>query len=80
VPLLVVVAAVAEHDHLIGNDFHAGMFDAFLIIPAAGLQSPIDVYLLAFVELLLAGFRQTPERDDVEPFRFVVTLAVGRIP
>ena len=80
VSVLVLVAAVAQHDHLIGNDLHAGMFDAFFIIPAAGLQSSIDVNLLSFVEILLAGFCQTPEGNNIEPFRFAVTLAIVGIP
>jgi hypothetical protein len=45
------------------------MLDAFLVIPATGLQASLDVNLLALVEILLANLCEIAPGNDVEPFR-----------
>ncbi len=55
---LIVVFAPFEHDHLVGDDLNNGMFCAFFILSAAGLQAPINADLAAFVKEIFASLRQ----------------------
>src|SRR3990172_10974832 len=63
--MIVMFAAVAEHHHFVGNDFNAGVFHAFLVIPTAGLPNSFYVYLLALVEILFSDLRQVSPGHDV---------------
>ncbi len=73
-------AALAQEGHLVGDNLHAGMLHALLVVPAAGLQAAFDVDLLSLAEVLLAGFRQVAPGYDVEPFGLGVPLAVAGVP
>ena len=74
------IRTVAQHHHFIGNDLHAGMLLAFLVIPAAGLQPSFNIDLLAFDEILFADLGQVAPGHDVEPFGLGMAFAVGAIP
>src|SRR5215216_1843144 len=78
--LVASITPFAEHHHFVGDDFHTSVLDAFLVIPAPGLQTSFNVHLLAFVEILFADLCQVAPGNNVEPFCFVVTFAIHGVP
>ena len=73
---IVVVFAVSEHHHFIGNNLNAGVLCAFLVVPAAGLQASFNVDLLTLGEILLAYLGEVTPGNNIEPFRFAVPFSV----
>src|SRR3990172_5652144 len=78
--VVICIAPLAQHHHLVRNEFHAGVFLAFLVIPAAGLQASFDVDLLSLKQILLASFGKITPGDHIEPLGFTVTLTIGAVP
>src|SRR5258706_2393473 len=65
----------AEHLHAIGDDLGGVTVVAFLVLPLARLQAPLDVNLGAFLQVFAADFRELGERGDAVPFRAFLLLA-----
>ena len=77
---MVGITAISEHHHFIRHDFDAGMFLAFFIVQAPGLEPALDVNLLSFGEILFTDLREVAPGNYIEPFGFRVTLSISTIP
>jgi hypothetical protein len=77
---VVNIAPVAEENHLIGNQFRTEVARAIIVFPAARLQPPLDIDLLAFVEVRFANLGQIAPGHHVKPLGFFAAFTLRRGP
>jgi hypothetical protein len=77
---MVYLTPLAMHDHFRCDDLDGGVFNALLIFPATGLETALDINLLALGQVLFADFGQVTPGNHVEPFGIRMTFTVGGVP
>src|SRR5262245_49655002 len=67
--------AAAQHLHLLGDDLGGVVVLAFLVLPLARLQAPLDVHRAPFLQVLTSDLGEPVVEDDAMPLGFLLLLA-----
>src|SRR6266404_4795258 len=69
------IATAAEHAEIAGNDFKAGPFLAFLVLPFARLNPSFDKNQRAFFQVLLRDLRLFAPHNNFVPLRALLAIS-----
>src|SRR5262249_59401594 len=67
--------AAAEHLHALGDDLGRVALLAFLVLPLARAQRPLDIDLRAFLQVLAGDLREAVEEHHTVPLGTLLLLA-----